>query len=153
LHSTATPDADAVVLDYMLSDGNGVELGVELLQEKRELTVIVITGTILPLEEENLCEEHNFLVLRKPFSPEQLAHLIFERLAERHLSAKLRSIDDDPGLSAANLSIAFDPRLKPGQITEVLTALADYYRACGGVGFQIEFELDNLIGSDQVNVA
>jgi CheY-like chemotaxis protein len=58
---------DAALLDYMLPDGNGVELGVEFLQAVPRMLVIVMTGTILPAEEEALCEEHNFPVLRKPF--------------------------------------------------------------------------------------
>jgi CheY-like chemotaxis protein len=58
---------NAALLDYMLPDGNGVELGVEFLQTSPQMLVIVMTGTILPPEEEALCEEHNFPVLRKPF--------------------------------------------------------------------------------------
>ena len=57
----------AALLDYMLPDGNGVELGVEFLRTVPQMLVIVMTGTILPPEEEALCEEHNFPVLRKPF--------------------------------------------------------------------------------------
>jgi hypothetical protein len=36
--------------------------------------------------------------------------------------------------------IAFDPAVTPGQITATLTAIANYYRACGGVGLSVEFE-------------
>jgi len=49
---------DAVLLDYMLPDGNGVEVGVEFLRAVSGMLVIVMTGTILPQEEEALCEEH-----------------------------------------------------------------------------------------------
>ena len=56
---------NAALLDYMLPDGNGVELGVEFLQAVPDALVIVMTGTILPPEEEALCEEHNFPVLAK----------------------------------------------------------------------------------------
>src|SRR5450759_215492 len=45
----------AALLDYMLPDGNGVELGVEFLQSAPQMLVIVMTGTILPPEEEALC--------------------------------------------------------------------------------------------------
>jgi CheY-like chemotaxis protein len=58
---------DAALLDYMLPDGNGVELGAEFLQSNPHMLVIVMTGTILPPEEEALCEENFFPVLRKPF--------------------------------------------------------------------------------------
>jgi ATP-dependent Clp protease ATP-binding subunit ClpA len=72
---------DAALLDYMLPDGNGVELGVEFLQSAPAALVIVMTGTILPPEEEALCEEHNFPVLRKPFLASDVMNQIRSRLA------------------------------------------------------------------------
>src|SRR5690348_7973678 len=72
---------NAALLDYMLPDGNGVELGVEFLQTVPQMLVIVMTGTILPPEEEALCEEHNFPVLRKPFLASDVMNLIRSRVA------------------------------------------------------------------------
>ena len=46
----------------------------------REMLVIVMTGTILPPEEEALCEEHNFPVLRKPFLASDVMNQIRSRL-------------------------------------------------------------------------
>jgi CheY-like chemotaxis protein len=71
---------NAALLDYMLPDGNGVELGVEFLQAIPQMLVIVMTGTILPPEEEALCEEHNFPVLRKPFLASDVMNQIRSRL-------------------------------------------------------------------------
>jgi len=71
---------NAALLDYMLPDGNGVELGVEFLQSVPGMLVIVMTGTILPAEEEALCEEHNFPVLRKPFLASDVMNQIRSRL-------------------------------------------------------------------------
>ncbi len=71
---------NAALLDYMLPDGNGVELGVEFLQAVPSALVIVMTGTILPPEEEALCEEHNFPVLRKPFLASDVMNQIRSRL-------------------------------------------------------------------------
>ncbi len=71
---------DAALLDFMLPDGNGVELGVEFLQVIPNMLVIVMTGTILPAEEEALCEEHNFPVLRKPFLASDVMNQIRTRL-------------------------------------------------------------------------
>jgi ATP-dependent Clp protease ATP-binding subunit ClpA/ActR/RegA family two-component response regulator len=71
---------NAALLDYMLPDGNGVELGVEFLQAVPQMLVIVMTGTILPAEEEALCEEHNFPVLRKPFLASDIMNQIRTRL-------------------------------------------------------------------------
>ena len=64
----------------MLPDGNGVELGVEFLQTSPQMLVIVMTGTVLPPEEEALCEEHNFPVLRKPFLASDVMNQIRSRL-------------------------------------------------------------------------
>jgi ATP-dependent Clp protease ATP-binding subunit ClpA/CheY-like chemotaxis protein len=72
---------NAALLDYMLPDGNGVELGVEFLQAVPQMLVIVMTGTILPAEEEALCEEHNFPVLRKPFLASDVMNQIRSRLS------------------------------------------------------------------------
>ena len=77
---------NAALLDYMLPDGNGVELGVEFLQTVSNMLVIVMTGTILPPEEEALCEEHNFPVLRKPF----LASDVMNQIRSRLLPAAVR---------------------------------------------------------------
>jgi ATP-dependent Clp protease ATP-binding subunit ClpA/CheY-like chemotaxis protein len=77
---------DAALLDYMLPDGNGVELGVEFLQAVPQILVIVMTGTILPPEEEALCEEHNFPVLRKPFLASDVMNQIRSRLTPTGVS-------------------------------------------------------------------
>ena len=76
----AAGKANAALLDYMLPDGNGVELGVEFLQSAPQMLVIVMTGTILPPEEEALCEEHDFPVLRKPFLASDVMNQIRSRL-------------------------------------------------------------------------
>jgi ATP-dependent Clp protease ATP-binding subunit ClpA len=76
----ATEKPNAALLDYMLPDGNGVELGVEFLQSQPQMLVVVMTGTILPPEEEALCEEHDFPVLRKPFLASEVMNQIRSRL-------------------------------------------------------------------------
>ena len=53
----------------------------EFLQSAPAALVIVMTGTILPPEEEALCEEHNFPVLRKPFLASDVMNQIRGRLA------------------------------------------------------------------------
>jgi ATP-dependent Clp protease ATP-binding subunit ClpA len=72
---------DAALLDYMLPDGNGVELGVDFAQACPGMLVIVMTGTILPPEEEVLCEENSFPVLRKPFLASDVMAQIRTRMA------------------------------------------------------------------------
>jgi hypothetical protein len=51
----------------------------------------------------------------------------------------------------SDFTIAFAPELSVEQIKAALTAIADYYRKCGGVGFRINFELQSvLIGEPHV---
>jgi CheY-like chemotaxis protein len=78
---------NAALLDYTLPDGNGVELGVEFLQSAPHTLVIVMTGTVLPAEEEALCEEHNLPVLRKPFLASDVMNQIRSRIGMRPGSA------------------------------------------------------------------
>ncbi len=69
----------AVLIDYLLPDGNAVELGYELAQKMPALNVGVMTSTGLSSDEEALCQSGNFLVLRKPF----LASAAVNQLRER----------------------------------------------------------------------
>ena len=80
---------DAALLDYMLPDGNGVELALEFHEKKTDLLAIVMSGAILPPEEEALCEEHGFPVLRKPFLASDVMNQIRRRL-ELHSPAEVK---------------------------------------------------------------
>jgi hypothetical protein len=53
---------------------------------------------------------------------------------------------------SSNFSIIFDPVLSPDQIKGTLTALADYYRACGGLGLEIDFEVEEVFVREPVHV-
>lgn len=72
---------NAALLDYMLPDGNGVELGQQLKQNAPKMQVIIMTGSMLPPEEEAICEENDFPVLRKPFLAGDVMNQIRGRLA------------------------------------------------------------------------
>jgi ATP-dependent Clp protease ATP-binding subunit ClpA len=72
---------NAALLDYMLPDGNGVELAQQLKQVVPNLQVIMMTGSMLAPEEEAICEEHDFPVLRKPFLATDVMNQIRGRLA------------------------------------------------------------------------
>ena len=74
---------NAALLDYMLPDGNGVELAQQLKQMIPKLQVIMMTGSVLAPEEEAICEEHDFPVLRKPFLATDVMNQIRSRLAGR----------------------------------------------------------------------
>ena len=55
-------------------------------------------------------------------------------------------------LSSADFTITFAPELSPEQITSTLQLLADYYRVCGGVGFEIDFELEEARAPELAHV-
>jgi ATP-dependent Clp protease ATP-binding subunit ClpA/CheY-like chemotaxis protein len=77
-----TTKPNAALLDYMLPDGNGAELGVLLRQSSPKMQIIIMTGTILPPEDEAACEEHDFPVLRKPFLATEVMGQIRNQLAK-----------------------------------------------------------------------
>ncbi len=79
---------DAAVLDYMLPDGNGVELGAELHRADPHALVIVMTGAVLAPEEEALCEERGFPILRKPFLASDVIGQIRGRLTTQASPAR-----------------------------------------------------------------
>ena len=81
---------NAALLDYMLPDGNGVELAQQLKQSLPDLQVIMMTGSVLAPEEEAICEEHDFPVLRKPFLATDVMNQIRGRLAGRPAGSKAR---------------------------------------------------------------
>ena len=74
---------NAALLDYMLPDGNGVELAQQLRQKLPNLEVLLMTGSVLGGEEEAICEEYDFPVLRKPFLATDVMNQIRARLAAR----------------------------------------------------------------------
>jgi CheY-like chemotaxis protein len=67
---------EGIVVDYMLPDGNGVELLLELLESNPRAVPLLITGTILPPKEEGLCAQKQIPVLRKPFLASDVSKLI-----------------------------------------------------------------------------
>ena len=77
----ANKKLNAALLDYMLPDGNGVELGAQLKQQNPNVQVVIMTGSVLPPDEEALCEEHDFPVLRKPFLATDVMNQIRSRLS------------------------------------------------------------------------
>jgi ATP-dependent Clp protease ATP-binding subunit ClpA/ActR/RegA family two-component response regulator len=76
----ATESPNAALLDYLLPDGNGVELGVLLQRKAAGAQVIIMTGAQLTPEEEAVCQEYDFPVLRKPFLANDILNLIRARL-------------------------------------------------------------------------
>lgn len=45
----------------------------------------------------------------------------------------------------ADFEIVFSPNISKEEIYKILQALSDYYRACGGVGFQYSFDIESRV--------
>ncbi|MCS7315787.1 MAG: AAA family ATPase [Bryobacterales bacterium] len=67
---------DAALLDYLLPDGSGIELAVELRRRGTRAPIIIMTGAQMGPEEEAVCEEYGFPVLRKPFLAADMVRLL-----------------------------------------------------------------------------
>jgi hypothetical protein len=52
---------------------------------------------------------------------------------------------------APDFEVTFDPDFSPDEVKGILTALADYYRAAGGAGFELDLELEGAPVGDPVN--
>jgi ATP-dependent Clp protease ATP-binding subunit ClpA/CheY-like chemotaxis protein len=73
---------DAALLDYLLPDGNGLEVAVELRRRDGQAPIVIMTGADLAPEEEAVCEEYGFAVLRKPFRAADMMNLLRARLSQ-----------------------------------------------------------------------
>ncbi len=80
---------NAALLDYLLPDGNGVELGVMLQRKSPGVQVIMMTGAQLTAEEEAICQEYDFPILRKPFLANDILNLIRARLFRSSSAASM----------------------------------------------------------------
>jgi len=71
----------AVLVDYTLPDATGVDAAQIIRKTLPGAQIFVMTGTALEPEDEAVCQEHSFPVLRKPFLAADALHLIRKRLA------------------------------------------------------------------------
>jgi CheY-like chemotaxis protein len=71
---------DFALLDFILPDGNGVDLGVELKKLDSNTRVAIMTGGELGKQEEAQCKEHDFDTVNKPFLPQHIVSLVRQRL-------------------------------------------------------------------------
>lgn len=67
---------NAALLDYLLPDGSGLEVAVELRRRASEAMIVIMTGAQLAPEEEAVCQEYDFPILRKPFLGEDIVNVI-----------------------------------------------------------------------------
>ncbi len=78
---------DVVLLDYMLGEDDGLQLGLEF-QLKAPLThIILMTGGGFPDELQIVCERRDFPVLYKPFLAQDVLNLVRGRISKASAAA------------------------------------------------------------------
>ena len=65
-----------VLLDYLLGEDDGLELGLEFRGRSPDTQIIIMTGQGLGDEELAICQDCGFPILHKPFLPEDVLNLI-----------------------------------------------------------------------------
>lgn len=78
---------DVALLDYMLPDQNGVELGLALRAGLPQLDILIMTGAIVPALDEATCQSNDFALIQKPFLVEDILDKMRRRLGNRKLRA------------------------------------------------------------------
>ncbi|HVQ38515.1 MAG TPA: AAA family ATPase [Pyrinomonadaceae bacterium] len=73
---------DVVLLDYMLGDDDGLQLGLEFQQQAPLTHIILMTGGGFSNELQAVCEERNLPVLYKPFLAQDILNLVRGRMGK-----------------------------------------------------------------------
>jgi CheY-like chemotaxis protein len=63
---------DAVIIDYMLPDGDGVSLASAVIREAPDVRIVMMSGMDMDEEDELVCRVHGFPILVKPFLADEL---------------------------------------------------------------------------------
>jgi CheY-like chemotaxis protein len=92
-HVFGTRMPQLVLLDYMLGDGDGVELGLQFQLRVPGTQVIIMTGGQISAEEQAICRERDIPILQKPFLSDDVLSLVRGRMfrASASLASKERA--------------------------------------------------------------
>ena len=149
---SATADADLIVLDLVLPDGNGLDF-LRSLRAKSDVPVIVLTSRDEETDRVVGLEMGADDYVLKPFSPREVAARV--RAVLRRAAGKSAQSSEETALKAGTLSV--DPRTRKAAVASRELALsrtefnllAAFLRSPGRV-FERSQLLDAVWGSDVV---
>jgi len=149
---SATADADLIVLDLVLPDGNGLDF-LRSLRAKSDVPVIVLTSRDEETDRVVGLEMGADDYVLKPFSPREVAARV--RAVLRRAAGKSAQPSEETALKAGTLSV--DPRTRKAAVASSELALsrtefnllAAFLRSPGRV-FERSQLLDAVWGSDVV---
>jgi ATP-dependent Clp protease ATP-binding subunit ClpA/CheY-like chemotaxis protein len=84
---SAAHTIDFALLDLLLPDGNGLDLGTKLMEQQPGIHVAIMTGAELSRVEGDECKKYMFDVVDKPFLPQQIIDLVRQFVRPRRASA------------------------------------------------------------------
>jgi CheY-like chemotaxis protein len=73
---------EAIFIDSILTDSNGIDLAVELHHKLTDAIVVIMTDDELPAEDREIVESFNFSLLRKPFLPSFALAILNDRMQD-----------------------------------------------------------------------
>jgi CheY-like chemotaxis protein len=77
---SAAHSIDFALLDLLLPDGNGIDLGAKLGEQQPGIHVAIMTGAELSRLESDECRKSKFDVVNKPFLSQQIIDLVWKCL-------------------------------------------------------------------------
>jgi hypothetical protein len=145
-------DADVFVLIVGTSDSTLVSQGETFLQYEYEIAAKAGKPVLAFILARNGNETEVSGALRlfaKHLEKERLvAHFNSVEDLGSHLTESLLKLKDQ---FTPDFEIAFDPELSDQEVKAAFEALADYYRACGGVGLAVEFEHEEAVVREPIH--
>jgi CheY-like chemotaxis protein len=93
LQRSGQTNVSAALIDHVLEDGSGIHLGLELRRQNPMMPVILMSGLALQRNEQKICMDNGFTVLRKPFIASDVVNQI---------QAALDATDEPDQLRAAS---------------------------------------------------
>jgi CheY-like chemotaxis protein len=82
---TSRHTPNIALLDHDLPDGSGIALGIKLREQTPSMAIIITSLDELAGGDQIVCEEHDFIVLMKPFLAREL-HRILDQIRRQQTS-------------------------------------------------------------------